>query len=153
KVIEVGGPVLDGRSFAHCALSLLDDLDRELGAVGLGEIGLFFQFRGNRAVIDLAGVAILVELEQLRSDRLATIVPLAFVPVDANFQRCGVAHCHFLPRSHVGHRRPVWRMPTAGARTPSPSFAVALCPASRKVPVQAAAGLRPPYYSRSRAIC
>src|SRR6476620_1985507 len=61
----------------------LDDLDGELGAVRLGEIGLVLEPRRHRAVALLAGVAVLVELEQLGRQGLAAVVPLALVGIDA----------------------------------------------------------------------
>ena len=45
EMIEIGGPVLDRRTRAHGFPLLLDDLDREFGTVGLGEVGLFLQVR------------------------------------------------------------------------------------------------------------
>ena len=118
KVIQVGGPILDGRIVRSWrSLTCLDDLDRELGAVGFGEIGLFFQFRGNRAVIDLACVAILVEFKQLRAIALQRLCPWHLSLLTRTFS---VAVLPIATSFHVrwsGIAGPVWRMPTAGART------------------------------------
>ena len=90
EMIEVGGPVLDRRTLAHGSPLRLDDLDRELGAVRLGEVGLVLQAGRHRAVALLARVAVLVELEQLRRQRLAAVVTLALVAIDADAQTLGV---------------------------------------------------------------
>src|SRR5262245_24626484 len=104
------------------AHSLLDDLDRELGAVGLGKVGLFLQLRGYGTVVDLARIAKLVELEQFRSDRLAAIMPLTFVPVDANLQCCGFSHDRSPSRSAMP-RQPPRSLAHAAQRSKDPSQA------------------------------
>src|SRR5262245_7114338 len=82
---SVAQSLTGGRSLI-AAPSRLDDFDGELGAVRLGEVGLFLQPRRHRAVALLARVAVLVELEQLRGQRLAAVVSLALVAIDADFQ-------------------------------------------------------------------
>src|SRR5207244_10076004 len=71
---------------------LLGDLYSEFRTVRLGKMGLFLQGRRHRAVPDLARVAVLVELEQLGGDRLAAVVPLAFVRIDVDFEGFGLRH-------------------------------------------------------------
>jgi len=74
----------------------LDVLDGELGAVRFGEIGLVLQPRRHRSVALLAGVAVLVEFEQLRRKRLAAVVALALVGIDADLERAGICHGRLL---------------------------------------------------------
>src|SRR5262245_47240203 len=81
----------DGRWLMASTLGV-KDFDGKLGAVGLGKIGLLFQPRGHGAVALLARVAVLVELEQLGRQRLAAVVTLAFVAIDAHLERAGVGH-------------------------------------------------------------
>src|SRR5581483_621095 len=98
EVVEVGGPVLDRRTLAHGAPpSGLDDFDGELGTIGFGEVGLLLEARWHGAVALLAGVAVLVELEELRCQRLAAVVTLAFLAIDANLERAGIGHAFTLP--------------------------------------------------------
>src|SRR5947208_6867851 len=74
----------------------LDDFDGELGAVRLGEVGLVLESRRHRAVPLLARVAVFVELEQLRRQRLAAVVTLALVAIDAHFESAGIGHAGIL---------------------------------------------------------
>src|SRR5215470_8759233 len=118
---SVAQSLTGGRSLI--APSLLDDLDRELWAVGFGKIGFFLQFRGDQAVIDLVRIAEFIELEQLRCDRLAAIVPLAFVPVDANLQRCAIGHNPVLPRLNLGESTSSLAHAGGRGKNPSPGCA------------------------------
>src|SRR5258706_5935615 len=70
----------------------LDDFDGELGTVRLGQVGLVLESRRHRAVALLAGVAVPVELEQLRRQRLAAVVTLALVAIDAHLETAGIGH-------------------------------------------------------------
>src|SRR5579871_1680344 len=72
--------------------SLFDDVNREFGAVGLGQIRLVFEAGRNDAVADLVGVAELVELEQFARKRLATGVTLTLVGINAQSELTG--HCN-----------------------------------------------------------
>src|SRR2546421_2595354 len=74
----------------------LDDFDGELGAVRLGEVGLVLESCRHRAVPLLARVAVFVELEQLRRQRLAAVVTLALVAIDAHFESAGIGHAGIL---------------------------------------------------------
>src|SRR5690606_4960945 len=69
---------------AHGFPLFLDDLDGHLGAVCPREIGGFELALGYDAVPDLPGVAILVQLEERRRQRLAAVVTLASVGIYAD---------------------------------------------------------------------
>src|SRR5690349_3610633 len=78
--------------------SLLDDFDREFGAVGLGEIGLVLKAFRHTAFAVLMRIAVFVEVEQFGREGLAARVSLAPVLVDVNLQLSG--HGRFpLPRA------------------------------------------------------
>jgi hypothetical protein len=66
--------------------SPFDDIDRKLGAIGSGEIGLVLESLRDCPVADLAGIAEFVELEQLGSEGLAAAVSLTFVGIDPQLQ-------------------------------------------------------------------
>src|SRR5262245_9102961 len=67
----------------------LGDLDGELGTVRLGEPRLLLEASRHAAVAGLAGVAVLVKHEQLRRQRLAAVVALAFFGIDPDPERLG----------------------------------------------------------------
>src|SRR5205814_3155442 len=67
--------------------SIFDDLDRHLGAVRHGKPCLLLKSRMHVTVACGARVAKTVEHKQLRRDRLAAIVTLAFLGVDADSHR------------------------------------------------------------------
>src|SRR5262249_51432675 len=67
--------------------SILDDLDRHRGAVGHGKPCLLLKSRTYVTVACGARVAKTVEHKQLGRDRLAAIVTLAFLGVDADPHR------------------------------------------------------------------
>ncbi len=80
-VVEVGRPVGDGRALvhAHSVISMANSgqLATALRAFVL-ELGRHF------AVVQLVRVAVVVDVEQLRCDRVAAVVPLAFLRIDVH---------------------------------------------------------------------
>src|SRR5215831_1385159 len=66
---------------------LLEDLDRALGTVGLGQACLALFARRHRAVTQEPAVALLVLAEQVRDEVVAAAVPLAAFGADLHFHR------------------------------------------------------------------
>src|SRR5262249_30933384 len=85
---------LTGMCLAYCCAaswrppaSILDDLNRQLGAVGNGKPCLLRKSRRHAAIAHGACVAKTVEYKQLGRHRLAAVVALAFLGVDADPHR------------------------------------------------------------------
>src|SRR5262249_15055888 len=64
-----------------------DDRHRVLGTVGHRQARLLLEFPRNQSVSDLPGAPVVVDLEQLRCQGKTTVVALAPVPIDVNFER------------------------------------------------------------------
>src|SRR3954447_9566634 len=69
--------------------SLLGNLDRDFGAVGLGKPRLVLKTLGHGAVADFVRVAIFVEFEQLGRQRFAAGVALTLLLIDAYLECSG----------------------------------------------------------------
>src|SRR5262249_19172266 len=85
--IRAGSSELSAREYR--GRSFLGDFDCDLGAVGLGEVGLVLEAGRHGAVADLVGIAVFVEVEQFGCQRFAAGMTLALVLIDANFERHG----------------------------------------------------------------
>jgi hypothetical protein len=65
-------------------MSALQDLDRELGAIGCSETGLLLQFGRDVAVDQQDRLAVVVDVEQLWRQRVATVVALALLGIEVD---------------------------------------------------------------------
>src|SRR5437016_5083029 len=68
---------------------LLEDLDRALGTVGLGQTCLALFARRHGAVAEQPAVALVVLAEQVRDEVVAAAVPLAALGADLHLHRVG----------------------------------------------------------------
>src|SRR4029077_1691000 len=81
--------------------SLLDR-DGELGAVRHGETGLVDELGRHLAVTDLVGLAVVVDVEQLRRQRVAAVVSLALLGIDVDsHERTVSRRCETVPGSRL----------------------------------------------------
>jgi hypothetical protein len=70
----------------------LRHLDREFGAVGFRKPRLILEAWRDRAIADCVRVAELIELEQSRGYRLASVVSLTSLRIDDNLKECVLGH-------------------------------------------------------------
>src|SRR5215467_13674212 len=100
---------------------LLEDLDRALGTVGLGQACLALFARRHGAVAQEPAVALLVLAEQVRDEVVTAAVPLAALGADLHFHRV-VPVCRpgpVMPATGLRRREPGCHSFIIGARVAS----------------------------------
>src|SRR5437899_7686645 len=106
--------------------------DRVLGAVRHGSPGLVFEVRGHDALVPLVRLAEVVDVEELRCDRVAAVVALTLLGIDM--------HAYHVASRPAGNARPTALISARGSRGFEPAYGDTLRTTVDVRPLAAASG-------------